>query len=227
MRRRLVALATSVFLGGIVPVPTPTLPSVHATATSLPPRVAAVAPASLPLLNSCHAVTDTADSFRYRMCTAFVPSFDGVPLDVDLTLPAAAPPRSGFPLLVMMHGWGNSKTDWENPDFCDSGSADKCNYNNVAFAHRGNAVLNYTARGFHGSCGPGSPNAASPACATGWTHLADMRWEIHDTQYLTGLLVGAGIARPGIAVTGDSYGGGQSWLLALLANRVMARDGTL
>ena len=185
------------------------------------------AQASMPLLSSCQARSDSADSFAYRMCTSFVPSFDGVPLDVDLTLPATATPAGGYPLLVMMHGWGNSKGDWESSDFCDSSSADRCNYNNVAFAHRGYAVLNYTARGFHGSCGPDSPNAASPACATGWTHLADMRWEIHDTQFLAGLLVDAGVARPGIGVTGGSYGGGQSWLLALLANRVMARDGTL
>src|SRR4029077_17643413 len=166
-------------------------------------------------------------SFTYRLCTGYVASFDGVPLDVDLTLPARATPPGGFPLLVMMHGWGNSKTDWESADFCDSSSADRCNYNNVAFAHRGYAVLNYSARGFHGSCGPGSPNAASPACGAGWTPLADMRWEVHDTQYLAGLLVDAGIARARIAVTGGSYGGGQSWLLTLLANRVMAPDGSL
>ncbi|HET7467049.1 MAG TPA: CocE/NonD family hydrolase [Candidatus Dormibacteraeota bacterium] len=182
---------------------------------------------SMPLLATCQGRSDSVDAFVYRMCTGFVPSFDGVPLDVDLTLPATAAPAGGYPLLVMMHGWGNSKTDWESADFCDSGSADKCNYNNVAFAHRGYAVLNYTARGFHGSCGPGSPNAASPACATGWTHLSDMRWEAHDTQFLAGVLVDAGVARPGIAVSGGSYGGGQSWLLALLANRVMTPSGAL
>jgi hypothetical protein len=188
---------------------------------------AASASASLPLLSTCSNVSDSADSFGYRMCSGFVPSFDGVPLDVDLTMPASTTPTGGYPLVVMMHGWGNSKTDWESADFCDSGSADRCNYNNVAFASRGYAVLNYTARGFHGSCGPGSPNAATAACATGWTHLADLRYEIHDTQYLAGLLVDAGVARPGIAVTGGSYGGGQSWLLALLANRVMSTNGTL
>ena len=209
MRRRFVSLAGAI-LCGLVPL-----------------SVTGSVSAAMPLLESCQVRTDQVDAFSYRFCSAFVPSFDGVPLDVDLTLPAGTTPRGGYPLVVMMHGWGNSKTDWENADLCDSASADKCNYNNLAFAHRGCAVLNYSARGFHGSCGPDSPNAASPACATGWTHLADMRWEVRDTQYVSGLLVDAGVARPRIAVTGGSYGGGQSWLLAVLANRVMAPDGTL
>jgi len=189
--------------------------------------VTPVQAASLPLLDSCAAHTDQADALSYRFCSAYVPSFDGVPLDVDLTLPAGATPASGYPLVVMLHGWGNSKTDWESTVVCNPSAADSCGYNNLAFVQRGYAVLNYTARGFHGSCGPGSPNAASPACATGWTHLSDLRWEVHDTQYLAGVLVDAGVARPSIAVTGESYGGGQSWLLALLANRVMNPDGTL
>lgn len=59
----------------------------------------------------------------------------------------------------------------------------------------------------------------------GWTHLADIRYEAHDTQYLASLLVDAGIARPDIGVTGLSYGGGQSWLLAVLADQVMDTSG--
>jgi hypothetical protein len=66
----------------------------------------------------------------------------------------------------------------------------------------------------------------SPACARGWTHLADLRYEVHDTQYLAGLLVDAGVVRPEIGVTGLSYGGGQSWLLAVLADQVMDTSGT-
>jgi fermentation-respiration switch protein FrsA (DUF1100 family) len=182
---------------------------------------------SLPLAASCQSSFDQADAFAYRFCTAYVPSFDGVPLDADLTLPSGTTPGSGYPLLVMMHGWGASKTDFEGGAFCEQSSADHCNYNNLWFAHRGYAVLNYTARGFHGSCGPGSPNAGSPACARGWTHLADIRYEAHDTQYLAGLLVDAGIARPNVGVTGLSYGGGQSWLLAVLADQVMDTTGAL
>jgi hypothetical protein len=96
------------------------------------------------------------------------------------------------------------------------------------------AVLNYTARGFHRSCGQdpatGYSYSSDPACAgkASWTHLADRRWEIHDAQYLTGLLVDADIANPSAVVaTGDSYGGGQSWLLALSQDQVMQPDGHL
>src|SRR5258708_5144038 len=92
-------------------------------------------------------------------------------------------------------------------------------WNNAWSAAHGFAVLTYTARGFHRSCGqdptPGYSYATDPACAgkASWTHLADRRWEIHDTQYLVGLLVDAGIAAPSaVVVTGDSYGGGQPCL---------------
>src|SRR5580704_19707273 len=40
----------------------------------------------------------------YTVCTGRLASFDGTPLDTDLTLPATGPqPR---PLIVMLHGWG-------------------------------------------------------------------------------------------------------------------------
>jgi ABC-2 type transport system ATP-binding protein len=169
--------------------------------------------AQLPILNSCQAQTDTTDAFSYRLCRGYVASFDGVELDTDLTMPPGTTPSGGYPLLVMMHGWGASKSYWETNDFCTTSSADACNYNNLWFAHRGYAVVTYTARGFHGS--------------QGYTHLGDIRYEARDTQTIAGLLVDAGVAMPGIGVTGLSYGGGQSWLLAVLANQVMNTDGTL
>lgn len=206
--RRLLAIATSAVIGTV----------------GWP---AAQAAGPLPLTASCQSRFDQTDSFAYRLCTGYVASFDGVPLDADLTLPAAPVPNGGYPLLVMMHGWGSSKSDFESNSFCEASSADHCLYNNLSFASRGYAVLNYTARGFHGSCGPESPYASSPACARGWTHLADLRYEAHDTQYLAGLLVDAGIARHEVGVTGLSYGGGQSWLLAVLADRVMDTSGAV
>src|SRR5262245_17330841 len=41
-----------------------------------------------------------------------VPTWDGVPLDVDLTLPATG--DGPFPTIVMLHGLGGSKVDFES-----------------------------------------------------------------------------------------------------------------
>src|SRR6185369_7043589 len=86
----------------------------------------------------------------------------------------------------------------------------------------GYAVLTYSARGWSGSCGSPDSRAADPSgCAQGWIHLADQRYEAHDTQYLLGLLVDEGVTKPdAIGVTGISYGGGQSVELAFLRNRI-------
>ena len=52
-------------------------------------------------------------------------------------------------------------------------------------------------------------------------HLADRRFEVRDTQYLAGLLADSGVADPQrVAVTGGSYGGGQSLLLAVQGDQV-------
>jgi len=172
-----------------------------------------------------------AGGVAYVVCTGRVASFDGTPLDADLTLPAGA--HGPLPLMVMLHGWGLSKTDFEASALAGNGT-NTWHWNNVWFAAHGYAALNYTARGFHRSCGQdpatGYSYTSDPACAgkASWTHLADRRWEIHDTQYLTGLLVDAGIADPAkVVVTGDSYGGGQSWLLALSQDQVMLPGGQL
>jgi predicted acyl esterase len=147
-----------------------------------------------------------------------VESWDGIPLDCDVTLP---PPATDgpFPLIIELHGWSLGKTDTPF----------------VTEATAGYAVMSCTARGFHGSCGSAmarAPDAtlANPnACAErGWTRLADVRYEAHDNQYLAGLLVDDGLVVPDkIGVTGASYGGGQSYILAALRNRVMMPDGTL
>ena len=149
--------------------------------------------------------------------SALVPSFDGVPLDVDVTLPAAG--DGPFPTIVMLHGLGGDKTNFE-------GTSPKGDYNNNFYARQGYAVVNLTARGYAGSCGPALPHTG--ACAKGWTHLADQRFEAHDVQYLLGLLVDQKVAKAGaLGVTGISYGGGQSQELARLRNRVRLRNGQL
>lgn len=150
-----------------------------------------------------------------------VPSFDGVPLDADVTLPATG--RGPFPLIVLLHGLGQSKTAFEVNHADTSPGAE----NNVALASNGWAVLTYTARGFGGSCGSAASRAGTPACAKGWIQLADQRYEIRDTQYLAGELVDEGLVQPRIAVAGLSYGGGQSLELAVLKDRVRRTDGTL
>jgi hypothetical protein len=149
---------------------------------------------------------------------ARVESFDGVPLDVDVTLPPADQ-NGPFPLIVDLHGWGLAKTD---TPFVDRALA-------------GYVVVSYTARGFGESCG--SPaSRASDATLTdpdvcvkrGWIRLADARYEAHDTQHLAGLLADEGLVSPDrVGVTGASYGGGQSLILAALHDRVMQPDGTL
>jgi dienelactone hydrolase len=150
-----------------------------------------------------------------------VPSFDGVPLDADVTLPPTG--RGPFPLIVLLHGLGESKASWETSR-PDTSSADE---NNVALASNGWAVLTYSARGFGQSCGTVPSRAGTPACADGWIQLADQRYEVRDTQQLAGELVDEGLVRPDIAVSGISYGGGQSLELATLKDRVRLLNGTL
>jgi predicted acyl esterase len=154
-----------------------------------------------------------------------VPTFDGVPLDADVTLP---PTGSGpFPTIVMMHGWGGSKNDFESSSPAGNNNTTR-DYNSNFFAKQGYAVLNYTARGFGNSCGGGPSGDHSGPCGQGYIRLADTRYEARDTQYLLGLLADEGITKPqAIGVTGISYGGGQSIELAMLKDKIRKPDGTL
>jgi predicted acyl esterase len=154
-------------------------------------------------------------------CSGLVRTWDGIPLDTTVTLP---PNRSRrLPLVVELHGFGNSK--WEYLDPASRAYTD----NAFNWAKRGYAVLTYTARGLWGSCGQPEARSAHPAeCADGYIHLADVRYEVRDAQTLIGRLVDQRYVDPGrIGVTGDSYGGGQSLMLAALRNRVMRPNGKL
>jgi pimeloyl-ACP methyl ester carboxylesterase len=157
-----------------------------------------------------------------------VPSFDGAPLDVDVTLP----PRGDgpFPTIVMLHGYGGSKTDYEetSPEGDSDDNDTTYHWNNNFFAKQGYAVVNYSARGFGRSCGKAG-NPSSPPCSNhrSYVHLADQRWEARDTQHLLGRLVDQGLSRPrDLGVTGISYGGGQSLELAYLRDRIRRTDGS-
>ncbi|HET7121493.1 MAG TPA: CocE/NonD family hydrolase [Solirubrobacterales bacterium] len=167
-----------------------------------------------------------------------VPSFDGVPLDVDVTLPESG--KGPFPTIVMLHGFGGNKYDFESatpgglaPD--EPGGSTVYRYNNDFYARRGYAVVNYTARGFSSSgrdagdsCGGGPAGDPAGPCGSGYIRLSDSRYEARDTQYLLGLLADEGVARPReIGVTGISYGGGQSMELAFLRNMIRTPKGKL
>jgi pimeloyl-ACP methyl ester carboxylesterase len=157
-----------------------------------------------------------------------VPSWDGVPIDVDVTLP---PTGDGpFPTIVMVHGLGGSKTNFETAD--DAGTdlngradAQRFHYNNHFYAARGYAVVTLSQRGYGNSCGK-PESRTSPGCDRGWQHLDDHAFEARDIQHLLGLLVDQGVAQANaLGVTGISYGGGISNILAYLKDRVRLPEG--
>jgi fermentation-respiration switch protein FrsA (DUF1100 family) len=151
-----------------------------------------------------------------------VPSFDGVPLDGDVTLPPTG--KGPFPTIVMLHGWEGNKTSFESSTPLGDGN-ETYDYNNIYYAQHGYAVVNYSARGWGNSCGTLESREAA-GCSEGWIRLADQRYEARDTQYLLGLLVDEHIAKANaLGVTGISYGGGQSIELAYLKNQIRLPDG--
>jgi predicted acyl esterase len=92
---------------------------------------------------------------------------------------------------------------------------------------KGYAVYSVTNRGTGESCFSDATRSL-PACAEGWVHLMDPRFEIRDTQIFLGKLVNDGVISPSkIAATGGSYGGSQSMHLAVLKDRMMMPDGSL
>jgi predicted acyl esterase len=135
-----------------------------------------------------------------------VESFDGTPLDTTLTLPATIEKGKRLPLVVFIHGFLSNKTEYisESREAPDNYKA--VEFNNVWFATRGYAALNYSARG-HGESG-------------GEIQLASKDFEVRDTQHLTGLLVDEKVAdRNRVAAIGGSYGGGQTWLLVTVKGK--------
>ncbi len=192
-----------------------------------PALTAAAAPLNLPCAS--YPGGDT-------ICSGEVHSFDGAPLDVDVTVPAAHT-GSKHPLMVMFHGFGNNKHEWESTT--DEGDgADKYHWNNHWFARHGYYVLTYTARGFTDqgatrsdepntpagtdpTCHPPTvPSGQSPAgsdCApSGTIRVKNTEVEIRDSQYLAALTAAAfpDLNPDQVAVSGGSYGGGESWLQA-------------
>lgn len=186
-----------------------------------PPAIADAAATPAPLTLETRRLT-TPDGVKLVMRSGLVASYDGLPLAVDVTEPDDGKPGPR-PLVVLFHGWTESKSKWESKTK-DNEDAAVADWNNVAFASRGYAVLNYTIRGWHDSCGPLRarsklvPSTMPEECTARayWVHIADPAFEIRDAQHLVGVLVDAGIADPAhVGVAGGSYGGAHVWLLAL------------
>ena len=111
-----------------------------------------------------------------------------------------------LPLIVFLHGFLSNKGEYISDTEEAADDYKTVEFNNLWFASRGYAVLNYDARG-HGDSG-------------GQIALASKHVEIRDTQHLTGLLVDDGTAkRKKVAAVGGSYGGGQTWLLATVRGK--------
>ncbi len=179
------------------------------------------------------------DGDGQRICTGQVVSFDGTVLDVDLTLPdSSRGGQDGHPIIAMLHGFGGNKREWESTNNEGDGG-DKWHWNSHWFAEQhGYYVLTYTARGFRTdprahptTCTPpeGEPIPTAPyePCtpsgssdvkndAESAVRLKHRDKEIKDTQWLAALVAktfeNANPRRT--AVTGGSYGGGESWTQA-------------
>lgn len=148
-----------------------------------------------------------------------VPSWDGTPLDANVTLPAGG--GTDLPLVIVIGGFPSTKADLDS-------LSEYAGISPRQWAERGFAVLSYSNRGEGGSCGWPASRVGDKACLTGWEHLDSMAYEARDTQYLAGLLVDQGIVDPArIGVTGSSWGAGQSLELATLRNRTMLPSGRL
>ena len=155
--------------------------------------------------------TEQADGTRFCGGTdTLVPTFDDVPIDVNVALPPepASGPDGPYPMVMVFHGYGGSELGL--------GALRR-------WTDQGYAAFSMTDRGF-GTCGATPPPAR---CVNGsWVRLMDTRYEVRDAQHFAGILVDEGIADPdAIGATGGSYGGGLSMALAALRNRIMEPDG--
>lgn len=154
-----------------------------------------------------------------RLCGGKTTTWDGATkIDVNVILPPG--PGTGadgpYPLIGDFHGWGGSKIG--------------LNEQTQGWAEDGYVVFSMSDRGWGESCGSADPEKSSlnPACAQGYNHLMDDRYEVRDAQYLISVLADEGVAQPQkIGATGVSYGGGMSMALAALRNRTMLPDGSL
>src|SRR3954452_5413091 len=156
-----------------------------------------------------------------RFCgtgAATVPSFDGTPIDVSVAFPpeAASGTDGPYPVIGLYHGWGGSKIVPTTTPTSDTQRA----------LARGYAVFSMTDRGWGRSCFNPRPQICTDK--PGYIHLMHNAYEVHDAQYLLGLLADDGAIDPQkIGAIGGSYGGGVSIALGALRNRVQLPNGSL
>ncbi|HWC48188.1 MAG TPA: CocE/NonD family hydrolase [Solirubrobacterales bacterium] len=159
-----------------------------------------------------------ASNGNVRLCSGKTTTWDHVTkIDLDVVLPPA--PSGGadgpYPVIGLFHGWGGEKIGLEDPRVRE-------------WAEAGYAVFSMSDRGWGNSCSKTDPEFLTPACAQGFNHLMDDRYEVRDAQYLISVLADEGVAEPKkIGATGVSYGGGMSMALATLRNRTMLPNGEL
>ena len=151
-----------------------------------------------------------------RFCSGIFTTFDGVtPIDINVGFPPApaSGPDGNYPIVGVFHGWGGSKLGFDSlQEWLDDGYA----------------VFSMSDRGWGMSCGGMDPKRLTPACANGYNHLMDTRYEVRDAQEVWEALADAGLIDPQkIGATGGSYGGGISMALGALRNRQMEPNGTL
>lgn len=165
-----------------------------------------------------------------RACSGDVLTWDGATkVDVNVFLPPETGGTEGpYPLIGDFHGWGGSKQGLTTIEPVAGLTFQQEDPRIQHWAESGYAVFSMSDRGWGLSCGAADPEKAAPACANGYNHLMDDRYEVRDAQYLMSVLADEGIAEPDkVGATGASYGGGISVALAALRNREMLPNGEL
>jgi hypothetical protein len=183
------------------------------------------APTRPEALEDCNFVS--YDGGETETCTLRVQSFDpNSPLDVDITRDASSDGQRSDKVIAMLHGFGGDKREYESKT--DEGdNREDHHWNSHWFAKHGYYVINYTARGFSTTENPNEPHEpATPPTVrdhdvkdqttNNKIRLKSRDFEIRDTQFLMQLVATAfpSVDPDQAAVTGLSYGGGESWVQA-------------
>jgi len=147
-----------------------------------------------------------------------VPTWDGSPIDVSVAFPPATGADNNYPVVGIYPPWGSTKS------LPSSSGAQR-------WLTQGYAFFSISNRGWGSSCGgpskPANTLKAAP-CEHDYIHTMGRAYEVHDVQYLLGLLADEGLINPqAIGATGASNGGGMSTQLGSLNNRVQLPNGEL